>query len=44
MSFNLCNRLGKTIKIKFLTLNDTYETKYYGRWAFKANEIIQNEP
>lgn len=43
MSFNLCNRLGKTIKIKILTLNDTYQTNYYGRWAQKALDIISAE-
>ncbi len=32
-----------TKKIKILTLNDCYETKYYGMWAQKANEIILNE-
>ncbi len=43
MTFNLFHNLGKTIKIKFLTLNDTYQTNYFGRWAQKADEIIQNE-
>jgi 2',3'-cyclic-nucleotide 2'-phosphodiesterase/3'-nucleotidase/5'-nucleotidase len=33
----------KNIKIKILTLNDTYQTNYYGRWTQKANEIIDNE-
>ena len=27
-------------KIIFLTLNDTYESKYFGQWEYKANEII----
>lgn len=35
---------NKQKKIKILTLNDTYQTNYYGRWAQKAEEIIQNEP
>ncbi len=43
MHFNLFNNLGKKIKIKFLTLNDTYQTNYFGKWAQKADEIIQNE-
>jgi 2',3'-cyclic-nucleotide 2'-phosphodiesterase (5'-nucleotidase family) len=30
-------------KIIFLTLNDTYQTDYFGKWSEKANEIIKNE-
>lgn len=43
MPLNIFNNLGKNIKIKILTLNDTYQTNYYGRWAQKVDEIIQNE-
>jgi 2',3'-cyclic-nucleotide 2'-phosphodiesterase (5'-nucleotidase family) len=30
-------------KIKILTLNDTYQTNYYGKWAQKVDEIISAE-
>ncbi len=43
MTYNLFSSFGKKIKIKFLTLNDTYQTNYFGRWAQKADEIIFNE-
>jgi 2',3'-cyclic-nucleotide 2'-phosphodiesterase (5'-nucleotidase family) len=32
--------IDNNYKIKFFTLNDTYEAKYFGKWAQKVDEII----
>ena len=35
--------INNNYKIKFFTSNDTYETKYFGKWANKVDEIISSE-
>jgi len=35
--------IDNNYKIKFFTINDTYETKYFGKWANKVDEIISDD-